>query len=192
MEMITAIASIPFKITGSVADPRDIDYNIKGYFKKRTVVKGELRTIEYYESYDFSGNTYNNLILRESRLFTRDALGIVKSRNMTIEWFLIDDTVGVTKQQMKYYSQDEEIQEGLDRRNNMISAAKLKLLSELKAVFGEPTNQNYAFDLLLSVSTQMNYYKEGYTQPLRDAINASTKPYLTQTIKDNVNIELTF
>lgn len=192
MEMITAIANIPFKITGSVADPRDIDYNIKGYFKKRTVVKGELRTIEYYESYDFSGNTYNNLILRESRLFTRDALGIVKSRNMTIEWFLIDDTVGVTKQQMKYYSQDEEIQEGLDRRNNMISAAKLKLLSELKAVFGEPTNQNYAFDLLLSVSTQMNYYKEGYTQPLRDAINASTKPYLTQTIKDNVNIELTF
>lgn len=74
----------------------------------------------------------------------------------------------------------------------MMSFANTILLSELKLIVGSPTNQTYAFDFLLGVSTQMNYFKEGYTKPLRDAVSGSTKSYMTQTIKDKVITELTF
>ena len=62
----------------------------------------------------------------------------------------------------------------------------------LKDIYGEPTNQTYAFDLLLGVKTQIDYFIQGYTQPLRDAVSASTKPYLTIGIKEAVIEQLTF
>ena len=74
----------------------------------------------------------------------------------------------------------------------MISFAKTALLDGLKAIYGEPANQTYSFDLLTSVRTQMDYFTQGYTQPLRDAVSASTKAYLTTGIKEAVIEQLTF
>lgn len=194
MEMITAISPIPFKINGSVADPSNINYNIIGLQKKRTIVIGELRKVDYYESYDYTGNTYNNLILTEYRHYVRNEIGIIQYRNMSIDWYCEDDSIGMNKSEfIKYYSPEEAIQEGVDRRNNMISSAKTVLLNGLKPVFGEPTNQMYAFDLLLSIKTQMDYFSQGYTQPLRDAISASTKAYMQiPGLKGAIIEQLTF
>jgi len=74
----------------------------------------------------------------------------------------------------------------------MIGFAKTALLDGLKAIYGEPANQYYAFDLLTSVKIEMDYFTQGYTQPLRDAVSASTKPYMTVGIKEAVIEELTF
>lgn len=190
--MIHAISQIPFKINGNVGDPSDINFDIKGYYKKRTVIKGELTIIEYYRNYVYSSDTYTDLVVKESRVFDRNLLGLVNFRTLIIDWYVEDDTIGLSKEQIKYYSKDEVIQEGMTRRNNMISAAKLVLLNELKLTVGEPTNQQYGFDFLLGVSTQMTYFKEGYIQPLRDAVQDSTKPYFNQDIKDKIITELTF
>ena len=46
--------------------------------------------------------------------------------------------------------------------------------------------QSYSFDLLTSVKNEIQYFYDGHTQPLRDAINISSKPYLNQTIKDGI------
>jgi len=193
MEMITAIANVPFRLTGLRSDPSEIDFDLYGLYKKRTITYGELRQIDYYQNYEYSSNTYSNIVLTERRDYTRDGIGIVQFRNLTIDWYLIDDTVGLTKTyNPKYYSQEEAIQEGIDRRNNMIGFAKTTLLNELKGVFGEPTNQMYAFDFLLGSSTQLTYFREGYTQPLRDAVTGSTKGYMLQGIKDKIIIDLSF
>ena len=182
-----------FKLTGIYEDPSSVNFDIQGLHKKRTVIKGELRRIDYYKEFVYSSNTYNDLYLTEYRDYTRDAIGIVQYRTMTVEWYREDETIGLVKEYpLKFYSQEEAIQEGIDRRNNMIAFAKTTLLNGLKDIYGEPTNQTYAFDLLLSVKTQMDYFSQGYTQPLRDAITGSTKPYLTQGIKDNIITELTF
>jgi hypothetical protein len=74
----------------------------------------------------------------------------------------------------------------------MISFAKTALLDGLKAIYVEPANQTNSVDLLMSVKTQMEYFTQGYTQPLRDAVSASTKPYLTVGIKEAVIEQLTF
>jgi len=188
LEFRPFISKSPFKISGEKTDPSDINYDILGYHKKRTIIKGELRQIDYYRDYIYSSNTYSDLILTEYRDYTRDAIGIVQYRDMNIYWYCEDNTTGTTKHTVKYYSSEETIQEGIDRRNNMIAFAKTTLLSELKTVYGEPANQSYAFDLLTSVKTQMDYFQQGYTQPLRDAVTASTKFYMGVCQQDKTTI----
>jgi hypothetical protein len=181
-----------FKINNSIDDPSKIDYDILGLNKKRTIIKGELRQVEYYNNYIPSSNTYSDLVVLETREYFRNEIGIAQYRNMTCNWILSDNTTGLTLNFIKYYTQEEGIQEGLDRRNNMIGFAKTSLLDGLKAIYGEPTNETYAFDMLTSVRTQMDYFIQGYSQPLRDAVSASTKGYLTTGIKEAVIEQLTF
>ena len=192
-ELKIKIVNTPFRLTGDYTDLTNLDYNLFGLHKKRNIIKGELISVEYYKNYNYSANTYSDLVVKENRSYVRDNINIVKYREMTIDWYLEDDTVGISKTMpLKYYSPEEAIEEGFVRRRNMIAFAKTVLLRELKTLYGEPTNQSYAFDLLLSLSAQMKYFEEGYTQPLRDAVSNSTKPYLNQNIKDLIITELTF
>lgn len=181
-----------FKINESHNDPSTIDYDILGFNKKRTFIKGELRQVEYYKNYIPSSQTYSNLVISEFRNYTRNDIGLVQSRELICNWILNDNTTGLTLYFTKHYSPEESINEGIDRRNNMLAFAKTSLLDGLKAIYGEPTNQMYSFDLLTSVKTQLDYFTQGYTQPLRDAVSASTKAYLTVGIKEAVIEQLTF
>jgi hypothetical protein len=183
---------IKFKINNSFDNPSSQDYDIMGFNKKRTFVKGELKEVGYYKHYDYSANTYSDLVVLETREYNRNTIGITTYRYLTSTWYLNDGNTGLTNSYTKYYTEEEGIQEGIDRRGNMLSFAKTSLLNGLKAIYGEPTNQTYAFDLLMSVKTQMDYFTQGYTQPLRDAVSASTKPYLTEGIKLAVIEQLTF
>ena len=188
----TGYTNSQFIINNSIENPSEIDYDILGFHKKRIIIKGELKQVEYYKNYIPSSQTYSDLVVSEFRDYIRDEIGLVQYRNMTCNWFLNDNTTGLTLTFTKYYSPEESINEGIDRRNNMLAFAKTSLLDGLKAIYGEPTNQAYAFDMLTSVKTQMEYFSQGYTQPLRDAVSASTKPYLTEEIKLAVIEQLTF
>ncbi len=188
----TSYTNSQFKINNSIEDPSKIDYDVLGFHKKRTIIKGELRRVEYYKNYTPSSQTYSDLVVSEFRDYIRDEIGIVQYRNQTSNWILNDNTTGLTINFTKYYTPEEGIQEGIDRRGNMISFAKTALLDGLKQVYGEPANQSYSFDMLTSVKTQMEYFNQGYTQPLRDAVSASTKAYLTVGIKEAVIEQLTF
>lgn len=181
-----------FKINNSIENPSGIDYDILGFHKKRTIIKGELRQVEYYKNYTQSSNTYSDLVVSEFRDYIRNEIGIVQYRNQTSNWILSDNNTGLTMGFVKYYTQEEGIQEGIDRRGNMIAFAKTALLDGLKEIYGEPLNQTYAFDMLTSVRAQMDYFVQGYTQPLRDAVSASTKAYLTTGIKESIIEQLTF
>jgi len=181
-----------FKINNSLGDPSKLDYDILGLNKKRVIIKGELREVGYYCGYNPTANTFSDLVVLEKRTYNRDPIGIATSRNQTSIWYLNDGNSGLTKTFTKYYTEEQGIEEGINRRGNMLSFAKTSLLNGLKEIYGEPTNQSYAFDMLTSVKTEMEYFTQGYTQPLRDAVSASTKPYLTEQIKINVIEQLTF
>jgi hypothetical protein len=157
-------------------DPTIIDYDILGFQKKRTIIFGELVKVQYYEFYD--GIDYSNLIVEETRQYTRDMNGLVQHRNQTSKWYLSDDSIGLTKNTIKYYTLEEAIQEGIDRRSNVLSKAKAYVITNI--------GQAYSFDLLTSVKGEIQYFSDGYTQPLRDAIINSSKPYLNQSIKDGI------
>lgn len=181
-----------FKINNSFDNPSTLDYDIFGLHKKRTLIKGELKEVGYFKNFDASGKTYSDLYVSEFRDYVRDEMGMVVYRTQTSNWILVNNTTGHTETHVKYYTEEEAIQEGITRRGNMVDVAKTTLLKELKAVFGFPLNQSYAFDLLTSVKIEMDYFSQGYTQPLRDAVSASTKEYLTVGIKEAVIEQLTF
>lgn len=181
-----------FAITNNYKNPSKLDYDILGLNKKRTIIKGELRHVEYYKNYDASAKTYSDLVVSEFREYTRDEIGIALYRTQTSNWILNDGTTGLTMNFIKHYTPEEGIQEGINRRDNMVGFAKTTLLSGLAAIYGVPTNQTYAFDLLTSVKVEIDYFIQGYTQPLRDAISASTKGYMTEGIKVAVIEQLTF
>lgn len=170
--------SCNFKLTNSKESPIHLDYDIFGLHKNRTIVKGELVLVDYYKNYDPISKMYSDLTVREHREYVRDENGLVKHRNQTTEWIMFDESVGLTNTTVKYYTQKEAIQEGIDRRTNLIDDAKVYCINNL--------GLNYSFDLLNSLSTFINLFKEGYTQPLKDAISASTKVYLTTQLKEDI------
>lgn len=171
-----------FKENGSYNSPENIDYDVLGFHKKRLIVKGELILVEYYRNYD--GVTYSDLILDETRTYFRNGIGLIQHRSQNVRWYLEDNTIGCEKITMKYYSSSESIDEGITRRNNIINDAKIYALGTI--------GQAYGFDLMNSLKTQIDLYVQGYTQPLKDGVNTSTKPYLTQANKDALVVILTF
>lgn len=165
-----------FKINNSEDSPELIDYDIIGLHKKRTITFGELVTVQYYNNYD--GTTYSDLVVEETRVYNRDANGLAQTRDLTIKWYYKNDVVGLIKPTTKYYSPAESIEEGINRRSNIIAQAKIYTLGAV--------GQANAFDLLSTVKNEIQLFLDGYTDPLRNAINVSTKPYLTQAIKDGI------
>lgn len=171
-----------FKINESYSSPENIDYDILGFHKKRTIILGELVKVEYYRHYD--GVTYSDLILEETRAYTRDSNGLATHRNLNVKWYLKDGTIGVEKDTIKYYSPSEAIDEGMTRRGNIVGMAKLYVLSQVGLANGQ--------DFLGSVNSEATLFVNGSTQPLRDAVTASTKPYMTPTIKGTTVFLLTY
>ena len=161
-----------YKLTGQIEAPTDLNYDLYGLHKKRTLNQGELNLIEYYSTYD--GTTYSDLVLKEERVYARDVNNLVQFRTQTTTWYLTDDTVGCTKVTTKYYAIEESIAESEIRRGNLISTAKLYTLSQIGI--------ENCWDFIQSINTEITLYIQGATQFLKDAITASTKPYLTPTI----------
>jgi hypothetical protein len=159
-----------FKINDSVENPLKIDYDILGFHKKRTITKGELRKVEYYKKYVASSLTYSDLVVCEFREYSRDVVGLVTARTQTSNWILKNESIGMTSVFTKYYSPVEAINEGISLRKNLIAEAKIYSIGAISLP--------YSFDLLTSVTGQLNIFIEGYKTPLINAISASTKPYL--------------
>ena len=175
----------PFKINNSFDSPENIDFTIYGLHKEEIISHdGFLTDIRYWKNYD--GITYTDLWVHEHRNYiVDDNSGLTVTREMTIEWYLTDDTIGYSRTYpLKYYNQVEAIAEGIRRRSNITDKAKVYCINAL--------GLQYSFDLLNSVKIQLDLFVQGYTPPLRDSIAASTKPYLTQQMKDDIVAILTY
>ena len=144
-----------FKINKSWDSPEILDYDISGFHKKRTIIKGELICIEYYKNYD--GVSYTDLVVKEERVYIRNNIGLVQHRILTITWYLEDNSIGLVKSNMKYYSPSESIDEGITRRTNIINDAKAYTLSII--------GQTYGFDFMTILKPQIDLYIQGYKQP---------------------------
>lgn len=173
-----------FKINNSYESPENIDFSIFGLHKEEIISSGGFLTdIKYWKSYD--GTTYSDLWVHEHRDYAVDGDGLAITRTMTISWYLTDNTIGYTRvYPLKYYNKTQSIEEGIIRRNNVLAKAKVYCIDTL--------GLNYSFDFLNYLKQYIDLFTQGYTQPLRDAVASSTKPYLTQEIKDNIVQILTY
>lgn len=170
-----------FKINNSYEDPTNLDYNLFGLHKNRSIIFGELRVVDYYRNYE--NGEYSDLVVKELRDYTRDN-GLVQYRIQTSIWYLNDESTGATKQTIKYYTLPESIQEGIDRRENVLAQAKAYCYTTIGEI--------YSFDLLTTLKSEIDFFSQGYTQPLLSEISGSTKPYLNTQIKEEIISKLRF
>jgi hypothetical protein len=165
-----------FVLTDGYDDPQYVDFEIYGLDKVKNIIKGELQNVQYLKD--------GILAVDENRVYHRNLYGVVTHKTTTINWLKYGGTIAITKTWDKYYTPEDAIQEGIDRRTNIINEVKFYLLEQL--------GQQYSFDLLLSVKTEIQYYVDGYREPLIAKVQASTKPYLSLIIKDAIVEKLTF
>lgn len=175
------ISDSPFKLTGNKSDPSMINYDIYGLHKKLTFNnRGELNVVDYYREYD--GSTYSDLVLKETRVYTRDAVtGWVQMRQMTIDWYTEAGTVGKTKVTYKYYTAAQSYDEGKTRRGNVINNASIALLAY--------TTEANGIDYLNGCADEIDLYIKGSVQPLIDKVYGATEPYMLEgspSVKDIV------
>jgi len=170
-----------YKLTNELEAPLTLDYDLFGLHKKRTFNQGELNLVEYYRNYD--GETYSDLIVKEEKVYNRNMYGLVDTRVQTTSWYLTDDTVGCTKVTTKYFSNQDAMYEAETRRSNMLADAKLYTASQVGLA--------NALDLMTSVNSEISLYVQGEQTALINSIQTSTKPYLTQEIKDTLAYILT-
>lgn len=175
--------------TDNHLDPTSIDYDILGLFKKRYFTNNELMKTEYYKNFD--GVNYTVLAVKEERVYVRNADGYVLYRDMTISWYLDTNTVGIVKNTRKYYSFAESMSEGITKRSNTLDFLKRDLLFLLMQInsYSISDAEAEASYLLVEQSQNMQLYREGAKQPLKDGVIGSQISLLDYLIP-NQNISI--
>ena len=114
--------------------PYDVDFvtglTVKLH-RKQTMIKGEVQIEQYY--LNFNGTDYSNEVVKETHTFTRDVFGFAKYRTTTVEWFLkCDKTAANKKVWVKHYDMLQSIEEGIQRRGNIVKFLQPKILGILQ------------------------------------------------------------
>jgi len=169
--------------TGIVV-PEMFDYNHFGFEKKKIYgdlgngqQKGLLLATEYYQYKN--GNTYENLLIKEEYSYSRQGILFV-GNSTTVKWYDTDGNVGFEKSFSKIYNAQEIIDFGINRRNYLLSIAKIYCVQ---------TIPNDIYDYLDYLNSEILTYAQGQTAALVAKIQASVnpvKPYITQAIADQL------
>jgi hypothetical protein len=144
-----------------------IDYDLRGYHKKRTFVYGELKVVEYYKYYSMLSNTYTGLIVREERKYIRDTrTGLCYARQMDIYWYMNDGSVGHSIiNRMKFLSFSESMQELRERRTNLFSDAESAMLYLLNQSFPDAAvTMSKAVELKQAIKKEKDLYIDGVAE----------------------------
>lgn len=158
---------------------QNVDYSIQGYHKKETFdSKGDLVTVEYFSEYDSGTDTFSGLKVTETRVYIRDVTtGLLTQRDMTIDWYRSGGgVVATTKETTKYYTAQKGYVANKQARQNIIDKGAMYLVSQV----GVPDSKKFWSTVRNEVD---DYVNASSVQALVDAINNSTEPYITPTIK---------
>ena len=155
--------------------PLDINYNILGLHKKRHFNKGELYKVDYYGNYNFSADTYSDLILHEERTYYR-INELVYKREMDICWHLSDGSSGSTKHTTKYYTKEDSYKAGERRRRNCITTLKIGTVGLIMNLSGvtQLEAEEIGLPFLNEFNVELGAYVEGAEELLFDALMTTT------------------
>lgn len=106
-------------------------------------IKGEVQQVDWYAEASVNPDgsmAYNDLMVRESFVYTRDPNGFALYRDGTITWYCEDDCAHpeVKTVERKFYPPLERIQERKTRRANIIDDLKYSVLGWI--IVSEPTD----------------------------------------------------
>ena len=91
-----------FMLTGNNADPRDLDFTFYTHEKIISNSDGTPSQKLYYKNYDSETNTFSELAVQCTYYYTYDS-GVLIKRVEDIDWYFVDDTVGVTRELVQVF-----------------------------------------------------------------------------------------
>lgn len=173
----------------------NIDYRVLGLHKEEVFDdKGDIVELNLYRNYNDSTDIYSEIAVKETRVYTRDAVtGILKKRVTDIKWYDTEGEVILEKQQItKYYTSKKGFRANKKARKNLLEKASVYLYGALIAADSNTAEVNKDDFEELTEIAQSKYIKST-TQPLIDTITNSTdntKPeyrdYITTGIRDTL------
>lgn len=98
---------------------------------------------------------------------------------MTIHWYRNNLVVATKAMPPKHYSAKQGYQANKRARANLIDTASMYLLSAV--------GKENATAYLVTLGNNMSFYKDGNITPLIDQIASATEPYMTETVKTQLN-----
>jgi len=181
-------------VFGTQADPSqlspdDLEY-MEMHHDETIGDNGDLTKIEWFMS--FVDPTYSDKAVVIDRAYTRDGTtGIVCEIALTITYYYMDDAPGVVVTMTNFYPDENE---GL----GINEQSRVRLLIKAREYLFDTVGKTDGLDFLSSevmgdsISGHVVKYQMGDRETLIDAVEASNKSYMTQTVKDAVNAILTY
>lgn len=166
-------------INSGIRVPEMIDFDHLGLYKKKSVSKGVVNSVEYYKYKN--GKSFEDLIVVTDFLYVFEPPGIYTGMTTRIKWIDYQESIGYQNEFFKEFLAWEIIEFGIQKRQNILAEAKMFCLQTFGIVNG--------YDLLTTLTDQVDSYINGVSTPLLTTINLLVKPYLTTEIKtDLLNI----
>lgn len=175
--MSLKIFQIDVVANSRISGPEMIDYTHIGLFRKQTQDKGLLMKSEFFRHFD--GINYSDLIVEEVYAYI-ESPPLYLGKTTVVNWYNMENEVEYSNNFTYMFLPNEIIDFGMDKRNNVLSNAKLYAFQQLGA---------NAYTLLDNCQGQMSIYVQGNTAPLLVQVNTQVGvvPGLTQPIADTIN-----
>lgn len=179
--------------------PHHIDFRTsltQRLYKVNTISQGELVEVIHYADWD--GSEYSTPVVRETFSYVRDeASGLAESRTNTVEWNLVDGTIGPHPKVLRkrYSTVAEKRHEIARKRANQIDKASETLIGALAyGGMGIPMAISEGQTYWVSITNEVIQFEAGDPQKLRDKItadSASGSPaWLSEALRDILLAEL--
>lgn len=156
--------------------------------EKVTMVKGEVQKKEHYVN--FNGTVYSDLVVVEDIVYTRNALGFAVSRETKRKWICEDESVHPDyKVSVKYYSSNDQIEEGITRRGNLVKSIQQPVMGLIAfAWYQNPYAVNTTVILegrkfLLEYQQEFNAFINESNKAVLDCLSNSTNPRYADATK---------
>lgn len=174
----------PYKLTGQYSDPRNLEINIFGLFRKDTFnALGALSVKEYYSTYE--NGVYSDLVVKDEYNYYYNQYGLVTHRDEVITWYLEDGEVGITKTIRKYYDNARAILEANQRRQNLVNQAQAYGMANITG--WHVTGMHNGHHFFLSIKNEIDNYIVGVLkEELISAIENHLSEYLTSQMKSDL------
>jgi hypothetical protein len=164
------------------------------------MVDGEVRQIDYYAEATMDPATgqvsYDDLVVRESFVYQRDAVGFARGRVQTITWYREDDTPHpTTKQRVKFYEPDESLREGYRRRGNITDKLAMDMAGWLMVTQTQLANQqdrlNLGREFMRQHKLSFDMFVEASSAQILYDVTDDTTDWLDDLLAPGVTIRAT-
>lgn len=154
------------------APPSEINYKLLNLNKNEILDRGLRVGVDYYGKY-FGKENYEDLVIREIHTYQYMPFRAIPLRNdITIQWFLNDDTIGFTKVKTRHFTGTEGAKVHEKRKQANVMNVKAVIFHLFTLHLGQEEGLDRVNRLFADLFQLIETYVKGHEQFLIDAMGS--------------------